>query len=142
MIKALNAVPKPALWLGLSGAVPFVSLALLTLAGWAWAAAALLGYGVAILAFMGGIHWGLAMANNRQDWGEFGGSVVPALLGWLAHLTGGALGFWLLAAAFFGLFVYDLRSVRAGQAPAWYPALRRPLTVIVVLSLSAAAIGV
>lgn len=137
-------VPKPARILGLAGAIPFVGLALIGLSGLgadAWVLSALLGYGATILSFMGGIHWGLAMAQNDPSWERLGASVIPALVGWLALLLGGGTGLVLLAAAFAALLLYDLREVAARRAPDWYPSLRRLLTGLVCLSLIVAAIA-
>lgn len=132
------AVPPVAAALGYAGAVPFlvgatgVALALLP-------ATPLLAYGAVILAFMGGIHWGLGMPGTTPDARRLGLSVVPALLGWAALLLGGRPGLLLLAAAFVGLLALDLATVRSGAAPAWYPSLRVPLTAVVVASLLLAA---
>ena len=140
MLERLKSVPIAARVLGFSGLIPFVGLSLLTLAGTAWAPGALLGYGLAILAFMGGIHWGLAMADGANDLARLGASVVWALLGWLGYLVGGPFGLLLLALGFAALLVYDLTQVRLGKAPPWYPGLRWPLTVVVVACLVLAAV--
>lgn len=137
-----GGVPDPAVLLGLAGLLPFVVGALATLDGGPlgqWAPSALLGYAAVILSFMGGVHWGLAMTAERPSWLRYGASVVPALLGWLALLIGGRLAFLLLVASFASLLAYDLGAVRAGEAPAWYPRLRWPLTLVVVLCLLLAA---
>lgn len=137
-----RGVPDPAALLGLAGLFPFVVGALATLDGGAlgrWAPAALLGYAAVILSFMGGVHWGLAMTAERPSWLRYGASVVPALLGWLALLIGGRLAFLLLVVSFTSLLAYDLGAVRAGEAPGWYPKLRWPLTLVVVLCLLLAA---
>ena len=64
------AVPAMAAWLGGLGALPFVGLAVAVvgLEGPARAVVvqALLGYGAVILSFLGGIHWGLAIAPGPQ----------------------------------------------------------------------------
>ncbi|MDX6751716.1 DUF3429 domain-containing protein [Geminicoccaceae bacterium 1502E] len=130
-------VPKVALLLGWLGVLPFAA----ALAGIALgdftahlANAVLLIYGAVILSFMGGVQWGLAMAAGSGP-ARYVASVVPALAGWAAvHLSsdGGKL---LLAAAFLGLMLHDQRTAAAGEAPAWYPRLRRPLTITVVICL-------
>mgnify|MGYP005838921109 CR=1 FL=1 len=135
------AVPPVAAALGYAGAVPFVAgavaVALATLPP-----TPVLAYGAVILAFMGGIHWGLGMPGTKPDGGRLLLSVVPALLGWAALLLGGRLGLLLLAATFIGLLLLDLATTRSGVAPPWYPALRVPLTAVVVASLLlAAALG-
>jgi hypothetical protein len=133
-----SGVPDPAALLGAAGLIPFLAGALWSFVPGetgAWARGALLGYGAVILSFMGGVHWGLAMAAARPSFLRYGASVVPALLAWLALLSGGRAGFVLLAASFASLLAYDLGAVRSGEAPAWYPALRWPLTLAVCAAL-------
>ena len=136
----LKDVPRPALILGLAGLIPF-------LAGPPAAFAAgypesfyfvnlQMAYGAVILSFMGAVHWGLALAQD--DAGNFprlGLAVLPALAGWAALMIPTGLGLLLLAAGFAGVFFADLRTVAAGRAPAWYPALRKLLTAVVLLCL-------
>jgi hypothetical protein len=134
----LASVPSAARGLGLAGALPFLAAALAVLAGGETSAlgrAVLLGYGAVILAFMGGIHWGAAMSQDATSWERLGSSVVPALVGWGGLLLGGRAGLLLLAAAFAALLLHDLAATRRDALPAWYPALRRPLTLIVVACL-------
>jgi hypothetical protein len=139
-----GGVPDPATLLGLAGLLPFVVGALASFDGGPlgrWAPSALLAYAAVILSFLGGVHWGLAMAAERPSWLRYGASVVPALLGWTALLLGGRLAFLLLVASFASLLAYDLGAVRAGEAPAWYPRLRWPLTLVVALCLLLAALA-
>ena len=137
-------VPPAAFLLGLLGAVPFVGLAALALGGGAigiWAGLALLAYGAVILSFMGGVHWGWAMAAAEPSLERLGLSVVPSLVGWGGFLLGGSAGLSVVALGFIGLLWFDLRAVAAGRAAAWYPQLRWPLTVIVVASLALAGLA-
>lgn len=137
-------VPIAAERLGLAGLVPFIAGALLAVAGgpWRdWAETALLGYGAVILSFMGGVHWGMTIAAPACSAPRLAWSVVWALLGWAGLLVGGDLGLVLLAAGFVGLFAYDRRATGRNEAPAWYPALRRPLTAVVVACLVVAMLA-
>lgn len=149
MLDALRQdVPMPAFLLGFSGAVPFLGLALLAvLAGpfgsatvQAWALVALLAYGGIILSFMGGVHWGWAMAAEEPSLERLGLSVVPALLGWGGFLLGGTVGFLVIAAGFAALLWLDLRAIAEGRVAAWYRRLRWPLTVVVVSCLVVASL--
>lgn len=133
-----------AMHLGYAGLIPFVSGALgiwITPFGWRpYVMAALLDYAAVILAFLGAIHWGLAMraeANDERARLQLGLSVIPPLLGWVAVASGMPFGLALpvLLAAFVLLYLADLRAVKLGLAPRWYPALRRPLTIVVTISL-------
>jgi hypothetical protein len=140
---ATPGIPRAAALLGFAGAVPFAALSLASLVPGppgALALDALLGYGAAILSFMGGVHWGLAAAQDEPTLPRLGASVLPALTGWLAHLLGGPAGLLVLAAAFAALLPYDLAQTRRAAAPAWYPRLRRPLTFIVLACLILAAL--
>lgn len=137
-------IPTMALALGIAGLVPFVGLAGIIVlnahlpATDAWRALSL--YGAVILSFMGGVHWGLAMAHSVSS--GYLASVVPALVAWFAvaflpprpSTTMLAIGFGLL-------LLYDLATVRQGHAPTWYGPLRRGLTLIVLASLAAALLA-
>lgn len=140
-----RAIPFPAVFLGAFGAVPFVGLAgaavLLDGPLRPIGVQALAIYGAIILSFMGGVHWGLAIAGfgagpaDAVLWRRLTISVVPALLGWAALLVSVKISLAVLAAGFALLALYDANRTRAGEAPAWYPRLRWPLSLVVVASL-------
>lgn len=145
-----SGVPAIAAWLGGLGAVPFVALAvaMLGLDGLtrAFVVQALLGYGAVILSFLGGIHWGMAIAPRATPAGaglarRLAWSVVPSLVGWAALLVPPVTGLFALAAAFAAMLGIDLQATKLGAAPAWYPVLRVPLTLAVVAALVAAAVA-
>lgn len=135
--------------LGWLGAVAFIAFGvgtwLLDNEAAAFSARAVMLYGAIILSFMGGVHWGLAMARHASGTSQppmaqpidaqFIASVIPALIAWAALLLPPAIGVPVLAIAFVLLLVFDLYSVRGGTAPQWYPTLRIPLTVCVTASL-------
>jgi len=143
--------PRLAILLGYAGLIPFISGAIgIWITPPAWRTdvlMALLHYAAVILAFMGAIHWGLAMARERQDNAahrQLGLSVLPALLGWLAISSGlsALLALALLISGFIGLYLADVHAVKLELAPRWYTALRKPLTAVVLISLLAAWVGV
>lgn len=144
MLDALRKdVPQAAFVLGFLGAVPFVGLAGLSAVDGAlgtWALVALLAYGAIILSFMGGVHWGWAMAADEPSFTRLGVSVLPSLLGWAGFLLGGSLGFLALAVGFAALLWLDLQAIAEGRAAEWYRRLRWPLTLIVVASLFVASL--
>ncbi|MDZ4843678.1 MAG: DUF3429 domain-containing protein [Hyphomicrobium aestuarii] len=144
---SLNRVPLPALILTAAGAIPFLALAI---APWLDvepfgrpAGEPLSLYALAILSFMGAIHWGLAMATpNANQATNYAASVIPALVGWFALiLLPVALALRVMAAAFVLLLIYDIRATRLGTAPPWYPGLRIPVTVVVVTALALASLA-
>lgn len=143
--------PSLAIVLGFAGLIPFISGALGLLIvpeGWRpLVLNALLDYAAVILAFMGAIHWGLAMRAQETDTRarvQLGLSVIPPLLGWVAITDGLPLFIALpvLLLAFAGLHVADVRAVTLGLAPRWYTTLRTPLTAVVCLCLALAWAGV
>ena len=138
----LQQVPQSAAWLGGLGLVPFVVGSIVVLATEVtWAYDVLRFYAAAILAFMGGVQWGLAMA----DAGAAGQhhllrrrlslSVVPSLIAWLALLLKTPFDIIVIAAAFGLLLLSDLFAIQEGWIPAWYARLRIPLTATVLVAL-------
>lgn len=143
--KAANArVPPSAAWLGALGLVPFGALAALLPFVSADlktdVAYALLAYGATILSFLGGVHWGLAIGSTAPAAaaalkGRLILSVIPSLVAWAALLVPLRSGLFTLAAAIALMLVVDIRATGAGEAPAWYPRLRIPLSCAVAASL-------
>ena len=142
MRSSYGGVPTPALVLGIAATAPFVAAALAMLAGPAWlkitAYIHLMNYAALALAFLGAVHWGLALAAGRTDWQVYVASVVPVVLGWLAlSLIQPLPTIFVFVVAYAGIFILDIRAARDGFAPPWYPRLRKPLTIIVLLAFFA-----
>ena len=144
-------VPSAAKWLGALGAIPFVFLAVAGpfLEGTLQeqVSFALAAYGAVILSFLGGIHWGLAIAGfgpEQSDSTKFrrlAFSVIPSLIGWGALFLPRPHGLLFLAAAFSWMLLFDLQASRKEQVPPWYRKLRCPLTAVVVTSLTVEALA-
>ncbi len=124
----MTSLPAPARLLGPAGLIPFAGLALASLAGWEGAVGALVAYGATILAFIGAVHWGLALrapaAERSADWARLGLGVLPALLAWLALLLPASFGLGLLALGILGTAAVESLGARAGLVPADYLRLR------------------
>ncbi len=145
LVASRNHAPRTAQWLGGLGAVPFVALSgaalLLDEPLRQQAQSALAIYGAVILSFLGGVHWGLAIAKYGNLATENAAprrlllSVIPALVGWGALLLPSPIEVLVLAGAFAVLGLFDARASQAGEAPTWYPKLRWPLTFVVVAAL-------
>ncbi len=139
-------VPGMAAALGYAGLLPFIFL---SIALWfvdrvtaVPVSDALLLYAAVILAFMGAIHWGVAMMQpNGPNGLQLGLSVVPPLVAWFGSFTPWIINYAVLYLAFAGLCVFDSRQTKLGVLPGWYPKLRVPLTVVVVLSLISAQLA-
>ncbi len=144
-MSAPPGVPRPALILGFAGLIPFVVPALLV-----WFAPPLLAgflhtliiaYAMVIAGFMAGAQWGfgsLPQVDDAQRWRVLGLSVVPALIAWIGPFTPFPWPYAFILVAFVMVLRFDLKLVRQGLAPAWYPQLRLPLTAGVIVALGAA----
>jgi hypothetical protein len=93
-------------------------------------------YGAVVLAFVGAVHWGLALAGHMA-WRplRIAGSALPALVGAAAPLIGGQRGLALLVVGFGVFWLYEHRSVGA-ELPAAYLSLRRNLSLVVCTLLA------
>jgi len=93
-------------------------------------------YGAVVLAFIGAVHWGLALAG-RISWrpARVGGAIVPALLGAAATVLGGQRGLALLVVGFGVFWLYEHRVV-GDELPAAYLSLRRNLSLAVCALLA------
>ncbi|TCD16541.1 DUF3429 domain-containing protein [Oricola cellulosilytica] len=136
-----------AVFLALSGFLPFAFLTALLLAAPGFiaagessfsegtsAAVALKAYAAIILSFLGGIRWGVAIVSpgeGRDNAEVLTVSVIPSLVGWFAFFLGDPWSFAVFAAAFAATGLWDRRLVTSGGAPAWFGRLRLLLTILV-----------
>lgn len=137
-----SGTPAAPFWLGWAGVLPFAALAFAAVTRLSFPiepARLLIGYGSAILSFMGGAQWGLATAAGQGSGGapprRFAVSVVPALVAWPALFLPPPHALATLALGFAALCAYDIGTVRRGEAPGWYGRLRMQLTAAVVILL-------
>ena len=134
--------------LGFAGLIPFfLMMAGTWLADPSWLndfVRGQLAYGIVILSFLGGVHWGAAMMCSDLSladtklallWG-----VTPSLIAWSATLFGG-FGFAVLMAGFIAAPQVDKQLFARYGMPPWLMGLRWRLTVAVVLMLAATVIG-
>ena len=147
---AQTQVPFAAKWLGILGAVPFVFLATLVIFTDApirsFAYSLLATYGAIILSFLGGVHWGFAMADNnamsekKSTFLRLGTSVVPSIVGWCALLGIGPFDLVVIALSFCSILLCEWYYRNNVHLPNWYISLRWPLTLVVVACLTTAAL--
>ncbi len=134
-----GSMPRPAIILGAAGFLPFLALSLfLTSAPGdpsSLARSMLHGYGAVILSFLGGIHWGRAIATNQVDWSVLSLGVIPSLIGWLSLPLPYETGALMLIAGFLFALACDVAATKSGRMPEWYLRLRIPLTVAVCLAI-------
>lgn len=124
--------------LGIGGLIPFYALALLT---WhdglrTWALDSVTGYAAVILAFLGAVHWGRALADldQRNHIGTLLFGIMPAMIGWLAVMLPVEFGLPMLIAGL--VFVWGSEQMVFFEVlPDWYRHLRHLLTAAAVLAL-------
>ena len=145
----MKKIPKSALFLGLSGLIPFfwgalssldLILGKLKLSGLSeefTGSGVNLIYGTIILAFMSGVLWGFAanVGDKRRPIG-FILSVIPAL--WAFFTFNGLLMNPLISLiiGFLGVFAIDVRFHHWQLTPEWWLSLRCILTLLVIICLS------
>jgi Protein of unknown function (DUF3429) len=134
--------------LGYAGLIPFV---LLMLGCWAahpdWLGDFIRGqlaYGIAILSFLGGIHWGAVMVSPdltmEQTRKGLVWSISPALIAWSSTLMGG-FGFAVLMLGFIAAYQADKRLSAWYGMPDWFVPLRLKLSCIVIAALMLSVIA-
>jgi hypothetical protein len=135
-----------ALGLGFGGLLPFVGLAVLawdgSSAGAAWALRGQVLSGASILAFLGGLHWGFALAGRLSDraarialvW-----SVVPSLIAWAAAWMPERNALLGLAGGLVLAWAFDRRAWPQYGIGPWFVRLRGLLTLVATSSLLAGA---
>lgn len=159
-----RAVRQAATWLGLGGLLPFLGLALCawispatlseslagTVFGPSFAVAGLIQhilsvYAVAILSFVGALHWGFVLAAPSRMIGSpalaLVWSVMPAIYAWVVvSLIDLPRAFWWLAGGFVAGFVADaILYPRYLNLPGWFIRLRLVLSLAAVASLAVTA---
>jgi hypothetical protein len=129
--------------LGFYGLVPFV---LLTLACWIvhpdWLGYFIKGqlsYGIAILSFLGGLHWGVALMSHDRPADEIKQAliwgVIPTIIAWCSMINMG-VGFLVQILGFVVAYQVDKHFYQRYALPGWFLVLRFRLTCLVVTALS------
>ncbi|CAJ1061136.1 transmembrane protein 69-like [Xyrichtys novacula] len=140
-MKDLLKGPKPALYLGFAGLIPFVAPTLFmgVIEGYSPELAyAQVAYSASIVSFLGGARWGFTLPESspaKPDWINLANSVVPSLLAWVTMLmsdnivTAGTMVIMALGVSLH----YDLSLLPT--YPSWFKALRAVLTIVAFFSL-------
>jgi hypothetical protein len=142
--------PVPCL-LGLAGLIPFVAgaaalalgLTLPLIGDVGQVRLALVVYAIAILSFLGGVRWGIALGQDDSGKAtrDYVLAVIPALVGWMAAGLAAPRDLWLLCAAFVILGLLDYGLVCRTVAPEWYGNLRLLLSGVAAFCLAVAALS-
>ncbi len=138
-------LPPLAYLLGAAGLVPFILCGIAAVSPGSWQAislSALIAYGAVILAFLGGVHWGFALAPGQsvRVRTRLAMGVVPSLIGWVAvvaaPLAGAELSLALLIAGLVGTIATERSWARLGLVPNGYMTLRWALSLVVMVTLT------
>ncbi len=138
-------LPLLAVILGVAGIIPFIVCGLgsvsASFVGAQISVQLLLAYGAGVLSFLGGIHWGTALATDDSRRKRLSLGVLPGFLGWLtlalSYYTGRpTVGVALLIVLFIAAAAAEWRGTLLGGIPAGYIVLRIAATVAVVAILT------
>jgi len=129
--------------LGYAGALPFVGLGFANGMDISFGSAdtsfLLYAYGIVILSFLGGIHWGRIAADRDAGapsarWLAF--AVCPSLIGWFSLFFDLPFAIIMLIGGFISCAVVDLRLTKQGVFASWMYELRLVLSLVACVSLS------
>ncbi|PZP27276.1 MAG: DUF3429 domain-containing protein [Roseateles depolymerans] len=133
--------------LGYAGLLPFVlGCALVWLLGGyspeqhAFVVDGLSRYAAVVIAFLGGIHWGVGFVRGTPSRASLIWGVTAAFLGWVAALTPAYAGLALHGAVLIACYVMDRRLYPALGISNWLT-LRFRLSAVAALSCFLAAAG-
>lgn len=93
-----------------------------------------IGYGTAIVSFLGAVHWGAAMQSRtgtttKLMFERYVWSVTPSLVVFPAAAWGVKTGSMIVLMALLATFAIDAKFNWKGALPKWYMSLRTPLAV-------------
>lgn len=133
-LKEVKSAPLPAILYGFGGIVPFVfpPLYFIMNSFSPFLATAQIMYGATILAFIGGVKWGNAVAKSDISHEQIGFSTIPSLVAWSALLVPEPVGCLILSSGLVWALYLDLKS---SGYPQWFNAIRACLTGIAATSL-------
>jgi len=151
-----SSVPKPYMYFGLAGALPYLgtSAATVYLAKQAGTAAAGLSigvdpgvaiailhqalnlqvtYGAVMLSFLGALHWGMEFAGlgGHKGYRRLMLGAVPVLYAWPTLMLDPTMALVAQWVGFTGLWYADQKATSAGWTPKWYSQYRFYLSLLV-----------
>lgn len=136
-------LPQSAAVLAYAGALPLVAMALLSVARptdiGSIAREFMIIYGGVLIAFFGGVRWGVAvMRRNGPSFKSLLGAIIPLMIAVpIFYLHDDRARLLLIIAALPALLIDDLKATRRGSgAPDWYLGVRTPLTLLMTVSFA------
>lgn len=138
-------MPAIAIPLSLLGLVPFVLFALGAVGHIPGSAErmliALIDYAALVLAFAGGVHWGLALPpGSARPNLRFGAGVLPMIVAWVAlvaaQMVAPSVALAVLIAGYLATVLTEHRASQRLLVPPRYVWIRWGFTVVAVLSMA------
>jgi hypothetical protein len=137
-------MPPIALFLSLLGLVPFVAFALGAVGQIPETAermlVALIDYAALILAFAGGVHWGLALLPEALRPGlRFGAGVLPLIVAWVglmaAQMVSPSVALAILILGYLATILTEHRAARRLLVPSGYVWIRWGFSAVAVIAM-------
>lgn len=127
--------------LGYAGLVPFAAMAIIIAATGSNASGVIraeIAYGAAMLSFLGGARWGMAIAagGTQHLFRPLGLATLPTLFASLVLFMPSPTALVALIAGFVLLLIADRQDARAERIASWYWSLRLTLTLLALVALA------
>jgi hypothetical protein len=102
---------------------------------------ALIDYAALVLAFSGGVHWGLALPPDAlRPSMRLGGGVLPLIVGWVALVLGQLVAPWvalaILIAGYLATVLTEHRAARQLLVPSRYVWVRWGFSLVAVIMMA------
>src|SRR5580698_1539106 len=102
---------------------------------------ALIDYAALVLAFSGGVHWGLALPPDAaRPSMRLGGGVLPLIVGWVALVLGQLVAPWvalaILIAGYLAMVLTEHRAARQLLVPPRYVWVRWGFSLVAVIMMA------
>lgn len=97
---------------------------------------ALLGYGAAILSFLGGVRWGIRLSGGAGSQLTYVAGIFGSILGFITILMPVEIGLSMLIVGFLIYGIWDVWAGYAGSLPREYAHMRAAMTGLVCLVLA------
>jgi hypothetical protein len=140
-----KSFPNLAKILGYAGGIPFIAggigIWLFPAPYLSIMANILILYGAVILTFLGAVYWGIGVVNGGPDW-LFFYAIAPALLAWGGLALPITISYPIITLGLIIAAGIDGIAMKAGIIQLDYFAFRRNLTILAVVSLIIAWIGI
>lgn len=139
-ITYLPESPRPALYITLTGLIPFIAPPLIMIMTKSYIpvlAFTQMAYGASFLSFLGGVRWGFTLTEGspaKPDYLNLANSVAPIMFSWFAFLISERLSEAIVTVIIgFGIALHT-EVFLLPHYPSWFKALRIVITLVAFFS--------